>query len=45
VLLAVCGSYAAVVLLALLAYAVLAWRFRYLAGVLILGPFTLYVRR
>jgi hypothetical protein len=33
--------YAVVVLLALLAYAVLGWRQRYLASALILGPFTL----
>jgi hypothetical protein len=39
-MLAVYGPYALLVLLALLSYAVLGWRQRYLASALILGPFT-----
>lgn len=41
IVLAVLSPYAAVVLLALAAYAVLGWRQKYLASALILGPFTL----
>lgn len=40
-MLAVYGPYAALVLLALLVYATLGWRLKYLATAVILGPFTL----
>jgi len=40
-MLVVYGPYAALVLLALLVYATLGWRLKYLASAVILGPFTL----
>jgi hypothetical protein len=40
-MLAVYGPYATLVLAALLAYAVLGWRQRYIATAVVLGPFTL----